>query len=165
MDSVRTQLCNLPELYTFDPRQSTIVTTDASGEGLGATLSQIQNAQEVPIAYDSHTLTAAEKNYAINEREALGSFMGPRTLGILPAWPAHSRCVATISLWELSSNIPVNANATSLFAGRSVFHALILILSTLQVLAIALLTACHVCQRLLQQLTVASSLRPSVLLE
>ena len=88
----------------FQPK--TIVTTDASGEGLGATLSQIQNAQEVPIAYASHTLTAAEKNYATNEREALG------VLWALEHWKstclaAHSRCVATISLWELSSNIPV----------------------------------------------------------
>ena len=72
MDNIRMQLCNLPELYTFDPGQLTIVTTDASGDGLGATLSQVQNEQEVPIAYASHTLTAAEKNYATNEREALG---------------------------------------------------------------------------------------------
>ena len=72
MDNIRMQLCDMPELYTFDPGRPTIVTTDASGDGLGATLSQVQNEQEVPIAYASHTLTAAEKNYATNEREALG---------------------------------------------------------------------------------------------
>ena len=71
MNTIRQQLGDLPTLFTFLPGCPTIVTTDASGDGLGATLSQVQNGHEVPIAYASHTLTPAERNYATNEREAL----------------------------------------------------------------------------------------------
>ena len=71
MDILRQRLGQLPTLHTFDPRRPTIVTTDASSSGLGATLSQLEKNQEVPIAYASHALTQAERNYATNEREAL----------------------------------------------------------------------------------------------
>ena len=71
MDKIRDRLCQLPALHNFDPQRPTIVTTDASSDGLGATLSQLLNGKEVPIAYASHTLTSTERNYATNEREAL----------------------------------------------------------------------------------------------
>ena len=71
MDTFRQRLSKLPTLHTFDPRRPAIVTTDASSSGLGATLSQLQDNQKVPIAYASHALTQAERNYATNEREAL----------------------------------------------------------------------------------------------
>ena len=72
LDTIRTRLHNIPELHSFEPAQPTIVTTDASGDGLGATLQQIQFGKLVPIAYASRTLSPAERNYATNEREALG---------------------------------------------------------------------------------------------
>ena len=71
MDKIRDRLCQLPALHNFDPQRPTVVTTDASSDGLGATLSQLLDGKEVPIAYASHTLTSTERNYASNEREVL----------------------------------------------------------------------------------------------
>ena len=50
--------------------------TDASNEGLGVTLGQIQNNREVAIAYAGRDLNAAEKNYSTTEREALAVNFG-----------------------------------------------------------------------------------------
>ena len=49
MNTIHQRLGDLPTLFTFLPSRQTIVTTDASGDGLGATLSQVQNGREVPI--------------------------------------------------------------------------------------------------------------------
>ena len=57
--------------FIFDPNAPTFVTTDASDVGLGAVLSQLQNGREAPIAHASHTLQPRERNYAVNEKEAL----------------------------------------------------------------------------------------------
>lgn len=47
------------------------VHTDASNYGVGAMLTQSVEGKEHPIAYMSRSLTAAEKNYSITERETL----------------------------------------------------------------------------------------------
>lgn len=47
------------------------VHTDASNYGVGGLLTQTIDGVEHPIAYTSRTLTGAEKNYSITEREAL----------------------------------------------------------------------------------------------
>ena len=48
-----------------------IVDTDASLEGVGGVLSQIQDGQERVIAYFSKTLSPPERNYCITRRELL----------------------------------------------------------------------------------------------
>ena len=48
-----------------------VLDTDASNEGIGAVLSQIQDDQEKVIAYASKTLSKTEKNYCITRRELL----------------------------------------------------------------------------------------------
>ena len=49
-----------------------LLATDASGIGLGAVLSQVQEDGSIrPIAYASHTLQKHECNYAVTELEAL----------------------------------------------------------------------------------------------
>ena len=53
-------------------KQEFQITTDASGIGLGAVLSQIQDSdEERPIAFASRVLSKAEKRYSTIERELL----------------------------------------------------------------------------------------------
>ena len=67
-DSITAELT----LAIFDPNAPTFVTVDASDCGVGAQLSQLQNEHEVPVQFASHTLQDHERNFATNEKEALG---------------------------------------------------------------------------------------------
>ena len=59
-------------LSVFDPEKSTEIQVDASSSGLGAALCQRDSENNTHIiAFASRTLTQAEKNYAVIEREAL----------------------------------------------------------------------------------------------
>ena len=49
---------------------------DASNDGIGATLGQIQNGKEVAIAYGGRDFNSAERNYSTTEREALAVIFG-----------------------------------------------------------------------------------------
>ena len=51
-----------------------ILDTDASGDGMGAVLSQLQDGQERVIAYGSRTLNRAQRNYCTTKRELLAVF-------------------------------------------------------------------------------------------
>ena len=46
-----------------------ILDTDASGFGIGAILSQIQDGEERVLAYGSHVLNPAQQNYCTTKRE------------------------------------------------------------------------------------------------
>src|SRR6185369_10182745 len=60
-----------PILKHFDEMKSCIIETDASSTAMGAVCSQMYNDQPHPIAYYSRTLTPAERNYHIHNKELL----------------------------------------------------------------------------------------------
>ncbi|MBW0504577.1 hypothetical protein O181_044292 [Austropuccinia psidii MF-1] len=61
-----------PILSHFNPSLPTIVETDASDYALGAVLSQFNDSEKHPIAFDSCKLLPAELNYEAHEKELLG---------------------------------------------------------------------------------------------
>jgi hypothetical protein len=71
--NLKEALCSGPvlEYPVFDGRRF-IVTTDASGKGLGAVLEQEFERKEKPIMYASRNLKDHETRYSSLEREALG---------------------------------------------------------------------------------------------
>ena len=74
--SLKTALTTAPILVFPDFKEPFHLYTDASNEGLGATLGQIHDGREVVIAYAGRDLNKAERNYSTTEREALGVIFG-----------------------------------------------------------------------------------------
>ena len=71
-DFLKERLISAPILKYPDFEQPFIVYTDASGTGLGAVLSQLdENRKERVVAYASRSLNQAEKNYTITDKECL----------------------------------------------------------------------------------------------
>lgn len=69
---IKSKLTSAPVVHCPDFEHSFIIESDASNVGLGAVLMQkIQNEDRV-IAYASRTLSKAERNYTVTERECLG---------------------------------------------------------------------------------------------
>lgn len=73
-DSFQTlkQILAGPEIMAY-PRddEEFILDTDASGEAIGAVLSQFQDGRERVISYGSRTLTKSERNYCITDKDLL----------------------------------------------------------------------------------------------
>lgn len=69
--TLKQHLTTAPVLSLPDFSQSFIIQTDASDAGLRCVLSQIKDGNKHPIAFSSHTLNKAEKNYSTTEKEAL----------------------------------------------------------------------------------------------
>ena len=72
------KIFNEPHILAhFDPKKKTMITTDACNQGIGAVLSQIDSeGNRRMIGAASRSLTSAEKNYAVIEKEALGVVWG-----------------------------------------------------------------------------------------
>ena len=75
---LKKMLISAPVLTLPDFSKSFVLDTDASGEGLGAVLSQTINGMEHVIAYASTTLTHTEKRYCATRREMLALVWGSR---------------------------------------------------------------------------------------
>ncbi|CAA9995134.1 unnamed protein product [Nesidiocoris tenuis] len=71
-EKIKAELASERFLAHYDPSLPIVIATDASNVGLGAVISHIVNGMERPIAYASRTLTKAETNYSVIDREALG---------------------------------------------------------------------------------------------
>ena len=66
-------------LVHFDPNKKIVLTCDASPYGVGAVLSHLTNdGTEHPISFVSRTLSQAERNYALIEKEGLAIIFGVR---------------------------------------------------------------------------------------
>ena len=63
--------CTAPVLAYADYNKPFIVHTDASKDGLGAVLYQIQDGEERAVAYASRSLSISEKNYPAHKMEFL----------------------------------------------------------------------------------------------
>lgn len=68
---LKEKLMTAPVLAYPDPASTFVLDTDASNEGIGAVLSQIQNGEERVIAYGSRVLTKQERRYCVTRRELL----------------------------------------------------------------------------------------------
>lgn len=64
-------LVNAPILAFPTENDTFVLDTDASNEGMGAVLSQIQDGEEKVIAYASKTFNKAQQNYCTTKRELL----------------------------------------------------------------------------------------------
>ena len=60
-----------PVLQLADPTKGYMVATGASDFGMGTVLSQVFDDGELPVAYESWKMNAAEMNYPTHERELL----------------------------------------------------------------------------------------------
>jgi len=72
------KLVSPPVLKYPDFNERFILTTDATGEGLGAVLSQGEVGKDSAVAYASRTLNRAEKSYSTTEKELLAIVWGMR---------------------------------------------------------------------------------------
>ncbi|XP_063900178.1 uncharacterized protein K02A2.6-like [Zophobas morio] len=68
-------------LTHFDPTLPIVLTTDASKDGIAAVLShQIDTGRKKPIVFISRTLSKAESNYAVIDKEALAIYWATKKL-------------------------------------------------------------------------------------
>lgn len=68
---LKSRLTSAPILACPDFTKKFVVQVDASGTGLGASLTQVQNGKEVVIAFASRLLGDNERRYTVSEQECL----------------------------------------------------------------------------------------------
>ncbi|CAI4062432.1 gag-pol fusion protein SKDI_07G3580 [Saccharomyces kudriavzevii IFO 1802] len=74
IEKLKTALCSSPVLIPFDSKATYRLTTDASKDGIGAVLEEINTKNKLigVVGYFSKTLEGAQKNYPAGELELLG---------------------------------------------------------------------------------------------
>ena len=70
-DELKGRLRAAPVLSYPMPEGDFILDTDASGDGIGAVLSQVQDGDEKVLAYASRKLSKPERNYRVTRKEVL----------------------------------------------------------------------------------------------
>lgn len=90
-ESLKQVLTQAPVLGFPIPGERYLLDTDASEQGIGAVLSQVQAGVERPVAYFSRVLSRPEKQYCTTRKELLAIYQGNATFSPLPLWSAlHS---------------------------------------------------------------------------
>ena len=69
---LKTRLLQAPIVLFPTFHHHFVIDTDASATALGGVLSQINDGEERPIAFESRVLKRAEINYTTTKHEALG---------------------------------------------------------------------------------------------
>ncbi|KAL0147701.1 hypothetical protein M9458_056979 [Cirrhinus mrigala] len=77
-DTLKQTLVCAPILAPPDPQLAFVLDTDASGDGIGAVLSQVWPDGEKVVAYYSKVLSKAEKRYCVTRRELLAAISAIR---------------------------------------------------------------------------------------
>ena len=70
-EAIKTALTTAPVVARPDFAHPFTLQTDASSTGVGAVLTQTIEGEERAIAYASRSLSAAERNYSVTEKECL----------------------------------------------------------------------------------------------
>ena len=74
---VKQELVSPKLLIHYEPQRKLLLSCDASPYGIGAVISHVMDdGSEKPIAYTSHSLSAAEQNYAQIDKEGLAIVYG-----------------------------------------------------------------------------------------
>ena len=80
-ENLKKQVANIVELRHFDIHLDTIIVCDASHNGLGAVLEQLNSDEWRPISFASRYLNEAKKKYSTNELEMLAVVWGAEYFG------------------------------------------------------------------------------------
>ena len=73
-EQIKELLASPPVLAHYDPKRPTVIAADASNTGIRAVLLQTQgDGSRWPVYFISRSLSDAEKNYAVIEKEALAA--------------------------------------------------------------------------------------------
>ena len=81
--SLKSELCSAPVLVSPDFNRPFILQTDASDRGVGAVLSQYNDAGlDHLVAYFSHKLLPREERYSITEKECLAIKLGVKAFKV-----------------------------------------------------------------------------------
>ena len=71
LDTLKERLTTAPVRHYYDPQLPIVLTTDASGRGIGSTVSQVdREGNLVLLAYGSRVLKPSEVSWSVTEKEA-----------------------------------------------------------------------------------------------
>lgn len=80
-NTLKQALTSYPVLKHPDVTREFILNTDASNDGLGVILSQLDDqGQEHPVSYSSRSLAKAEKNYSTTKKRTNSHHMGNKAV-------------------------------------------------------------------------------------
>ena len=109
--SVKTELTRPTVLALYNPMAETLVSADASSNGLGAVLLQKYEAEWRPVVFASRSMSETETRYAQIEKEAL-AISDPVTSAVIKycrfGWPEKHRLQSELRVyWSLRGELTV----------------------------------------------------------